>query len=111
MGLRKPLSASMSKKLFVVLCVAAPFAFAIVRPIFPLSVSVAAICAGTGFLLSFVLLGWTIWNFFSHRDRALWGVGSLLVCFCFLVFVADIFAAHERRKQQSIATNAVEFSK
>jgi uncharacterized membrane protein len=101
----------MPKKLFIALCIAAPVSFAMVRAIFPQSVSVAAVFAITGLVLSVVLLGWSIWNLFHHRRRAMLGFGSVLVCFCFLVVIADYFAAHEQRQRQSSGTNATEFTK
>jgi len=101
----------MANKLFVTLCIAAPVAFALVRPIFPHSVSVAAVFAITGLILSVVLLGWSIRKLFSDRRRVMLGFGSVFVCFCFLVVVADYFAAHERRQRQTAGTNELQFSK
>jgi len=99
----------MAKKPFIALCIAAPVAFALVRPIFPRSVSVAALFAITGLVLSAILLGWSIRKLFSDRRRSVLGFGSVFVCFCFLVVVADYFAAHEQRRRQSGGTN--EFSR
>jgi hypothetical protein len=101
----------MAKKLFIALCIAAPVAFVFVRPIFSHSVTVAAVFAITGVVLAVALLGWSIWKLF--RDRRLVGFGfvSVFVCFCFLVVVADYFAAHEQRQRQNAATNVLQFSR
>ena len=97
----------MAKKLFIALCIAAPVAFALVRPIYPHSVSVAAVFAITGLVLAVVLLGWSIWKLFSDRRHVGFGFLSVLVCFCFLVVVADYFAAHRQRQRQSVGTNEI----
>ena len=101
----------MTKKLFIALCIAAPVAFALVRPIFAHSVSVAAVFAITGVVLAVVLLGWSIWKLFSDRRHVGFGFISVFVCFCFLIVVADYFAAHERRQMQSANTNVLQFTR
>ena len=101
----------MAKKGFITLCIAAPVAFALVRPIFPHSVSVAAAFAITGLVLAVVLLGWSVWKMFADRHHVGFGFLSLFVCFCFLVVVADYFAAHELRQRQSAGTNTSRFSR
>lgn len=101
----------MTKKLFIALCIAAPVAFALVRPIFVHSVSVAAAFAITGLVLAVVLLGWSIWKLSSDRRHVGFGFLSVFVCFCFSVVVADYFAAHEARQRQSAGTNFPQFSR
>lgn len=96
----------MAKKLFIALSIAAPAAFAMVLLIFPQSISVAAVFMVTAHVLSVILLGWSIGNLFYHRRRAVLGLVSLLVCFCFFVVVADYFAAHEQRQRSSLGTNS-----
>ena len=91
----------MAHKSFIALCIAAPVSFALVRPIFPHSVPVAAVFAITGLVLAVILLGWSIWKLFSDRRYVGFGFLSVFVCFCFLVVVADYFAAHHRRQQQT----------
>lgn len=93
----------MANKAFIALCIAAPVAFGLVRPIFAHSVSVAAVFAITGIVLGVVLLGWSMWKLFSDRRFVGFGFLSVFVCFCFLVVVADYFAAHVRRQRQSQA--------
>jgi hypothetical protein len=101
----------MANKVFIALCIAAPVAFVLVRPIFPHSVSVAAVFAITAVVLAVVLLGWSIWRLFADRRHVGFGFVSVFVCFCFLVVVADYFAAHHRRQQQSSGTNVLQFSR
>jgi hypothetical protein len=101
----------MAKKLFIALCIAAPVACALVRPIFPHSVSVAAVFAITGLVFAVVLLGWSTWKLFSDRRHVGFGFASVFVCFCFLVVVADYFASHEVRQRQSAGTNVSQFSR
>jgi high-affinity Fe2+/Pb2+ permease len=101
----------MARKVFIALCIAAPVAFALVRPIFPHSTSVAAVFAVTGLVLAVVLLAWSIRKLFSDRRHVSFGFASVFVCFCFLVVVADYFAAHEQRQRQSSGTNVSRFSK
>jgi len=92
--------ARMANKAFIALCIAAPAALTLVRPVFPHNVSVAAVFAITGLVLAVVLLGWSIWKLFSDHRHAGFGFVSVFVCFFFLVVVADYFAAHKRRQRQ-----------
>src|SRR5258706_8422007 len=86
---------SRSTKVFIVLCVAAPGSLAAAYPAFTFSVPVSATCTVAGLLFSCVLLLWSLLSLLRHWQRALLGLGCLLVAFWFLVVMADIFAAYQ----------------
>jgi hypothetical protein len=64
-----------------------------------LSVPLSATCTILGLLLSCVLVVWSLLSMFGHWQRALLGFGCLLLGFCLLVVMADIFAVYQHRKQ------------
>ena len=92
---RQPMSKQ--TKRFAILCVAAPGAIALAYPSFAFSVPVSATLTIVGLLLSCVLLIWSLLSLVRHWQRALLGLLSLLVAFCFLTVMADIFAVHIHR--------------
>jgi len=97
----------MAKKLFIAFCLAAPLAFAVARETFrPPSVMISGAFMIAGVVLSVCVFGWSVWNLFYHRRRALLGLASLLVCFCYFVVLSDYFASHAYRQRQNEGTNA-----
>jgi hypothetical protein len=102
----------MAKKLFIALCIAAPLAFAIARETFrPPSITVSGVFMVSGLVLSLFVFGWSVWNLFYHRRRALLGLASLLVCFGYFAVLSDYFASHAYRQRQSLGTNAGDHSR
>ncbi len=112
LGFRAPFVITrMVNRLFITLCIAGPVVLALVRPIYPHSPSVAAVFAITGLVLFVILLGWSVWKLFSDRRHVMIGFGAVFVSSCFLVVVADYFAAYEHGQRKSVGTNVSGVSK
>lgn len=95
-------------KRFTILCVAAPGTMALGCAAFALSVRVSGTLVIAGLVLSCALFVWSLLSLRRHWRRTLGGFVSLLIAFCFLGVMADVFAVHHRRKEFISLTNQIE---